>query len=119
MADTFPRGSGRRSRSTDTAVMSSVRAQLGRGPLLYRYTGVESEEGCFLACSFWLVEALARSGRADEARELMAELVALCNDVGLYAEMMDPGTGAMLGNFPQALTHLSLVSAAFALEQNG
>ena len=97
------------------ATIDTVRAELGRGPLLYRYSGVESEEGCFLACSFWLVEALARTGRVDEARELMEELVALCNDVGLFAEMMDPDSGEMLGNFPQALTHLSLVSAAFAL----
>jgi GH15 family glucan-1,4-alpha-glucosidase len=101
------------------ATIDTVRAELGRGPLLYRYSGVEKEEGCFLACSFWLVEALARSGRVAEARELMDDLVALCNDVGLYAEMMDPDTGDMLGNFPQALTHLSLVTAAFALEQNG
>ena len=101
------------------ATIDTVRAELGRGPLLYRYSGVEQEEGCFLACSFWLVEALARSGREAEANELMEELVALCNDVGLYAEMMDPENGEMLGNFPQALTHLSLVSAAFALEQNG
>jgi GH15 family glucan-1,4-alpha-glucosidase len=49
----------------------------------------------------------------------MGELIPLANDVGLYAEMMDPGSEAMLGNFPQALTHLSLVSAAFALEHNG
>jgi GH15 family glucan-1,4-alpha-glucosidase len=80
---------------------------------------MEQEEGCFLACSFWLVEALARSRRTAEAVTLMDELIPLANDVGLYAEMMDPGSEAMLGNFPQALTHLSLVSAAFALEHNG
>jgi GH15 family glucan-1,4-alpha-glucosidase len=101
------------------ATIDTIRADLGRGPLLYRYSGMEQEEGCFLACSFWLVEALARSGRTAEAAALMDELIPLANDVGLYAEMMDPGSEAMLGNFPQALTHLSLVSAAFALEHNG
>jgi GH15 family glucan-1,4-alpha-glucosidase len=101
------------------ATIDTIRSELGRGPLLYRYTGMEREEGCFLACSFWLVEALARTGRTAEAAELMDELIGLSNDVGLYSEEMDADSGAMLGNFPQALTHLSLISAAFALERNG
>jgi GH15 family glucan-1,4-alpha-glucosidase len=97
----------------------AVRAELGRGPLLYRYTGMEKEEGAFLACTFWLVSALVALGEPAEARALMDEAVTLVNDVGLLAEQMDPETGEMLGNVPQALSHLALVNAAAAIARNG
>ncbi len=96
--------------------IEAVRRELqADAPLLYRYTGMAEQENAFLACSFWLVEALGLAGRVEEAAGVMDELVALANDVGLYSEEMEPGSHAMRGNFPQALTHLSLIHAARAV----
>jgi GH15 family glucan-1,4-alpha-glucosidase len=93
----------------------AVRRELGRGALLYRYTGMDREEGCFLACTYWLVSALTELGETDEARRLMDDAVALTNDVGLLSEQMDLESGAFLGNVPQALSHLALINAATRL----
>ena len=95
--------------------LDALRAELGHGPHLYRYSGMAGEEGTFVACSFWMASALHLVGRRDEARALMDELVGEANDVGIMAEMVDPVTGDFLGNLPQALSHLALVGTAITL----
>jgi GH15 family glucan-1,4-alpha-glucosidase len=79
------------------------------------HDGLKGEEGTFLACSFWMVIDLHLAGKTDEAKELFERLLALRNDVGLLSEEYDPKEKRQLGNFPQALSHLGLVHAAFTL----
>lgn len=100
-----------------SATIDAIRAELGRGALLYRYTGMDAEEGAFVACSFWMASALACVGRHDEAVTMMNELIGLANDVGLYSEMIDPMDLSFLGNFPQGLSHLALVNAAITIDE--
>ncbi len=110
----------------DDRVISTVAAiqrELSIDGLLLRYHADEKQidglppgEGAFLACSFWLVEVLALQGRDEEATELFDRLLGLRNDLGLLAEEYDPGTGQLLGNFPQAFSHLALVTAALTLQ---
>ena len=100
------------------STVDRIRADLGSGDLVRRYRGddgLAGEEGAFLACSFWLAEVLARLGRSEEASALMAQLLARANDIGLYAEEVDPASGGFLGNLPQALVHLALINAAVAI----
>ena len=99
--------------------IDALRAELGSGPLLYRYSGVQQEEAAFTACAFWCVASLAIVGRREEALELMDKLVALANDVGLYSEMIDPTDLSFWGNLPQGLSHVALLVAALALAEQG
>ncbi|MDB4950914.1 MAG: glycoside hydrolase 15-related protein [Gemmatimonadetes bacterium] len=86
--------------------------------LVYRYRredGIAGGEGTFGLCTFWMVHALALSGRTAEAREIFTEMAARCNHLGLYSEEVDPRTGGFLGNFPQAFTHIGFINAALYL----
>jgi GH15 family glucan-1,4-alpha-glucosidase len=97
-----------------------IREQLAaRGSLLYRYGNRDSPgEGAFGICSFWAAEYLAMGGGSvAEATSTLHELVGYANDLGLFAEEIDPDTGEALGNFPQAFTHVGLINAALSLSQ--
>lgn len=97
--------------------LDAIDRELGRGAFHYRYSGMEAEEGCFLACTFWMVEARALLGQRDRAEAAFAAAMAILDGrgVGTYAEMIDPGTGAFLGNTPQGLTHLAIIQAIATL----
>jgi GH15 family glucan-1,4-alpha-glucosidase len=88
--------------------------------LVFRYRGddgLEGEDGMFLLCTFWLAEAHALAGHPDKAREVFERALACANDLGLMSEEIDPHTGAAIGNFPQAFSHMGLVNAAWAIGQ--
>jgi GH15 family glucan-1,4-alpha-glucosidase len=97
--------------------VDAIRSQLGRGPQVYRYDGMQQEEGTFVASAFWVASALACVGRMDEAVMQLDEMIALANDVGLYAEELDAESGDFRGNLPQALSHLALINAAITIDE--
>ena len=108
---------------TDPRVVSTVKVlqdKLSNKGFLYRYVPEKSEfhqpEGVFIICTLWLVNVLAQMGRREEAEALFSRVTESANDLGLFAEEFDPETGELLGNFPQALTHLSVINAALNLE---
>jgi len=89
--------------------------------LVYRYRaqdGLEGEEGTFLLCTFWLAQALAGAGETARARTVFERAANFVNDVGLLSEEVDPVNGELLGNFPQAFSHIGLVNAAWAISQS-
>ena len=104
-----------------TGTIDAIWRDLGRDGFVSRYStahtddGLSGDEGQFLACSFWLVNALARNGRVEEARALFERLLALANDLGLLAEEYDVSRRRQVGNFPQAFSHLTLIGAATAI----
>ena len=103
--------------------VDAIRRELSEEGFVRRYRvdaapqidGLPGGEGAFLPCSFWLADGLALTGRADEAVQMFERLLDVRNDVGLLSEEIDPGTGRLLGNFPQAFTHVSLVNTALNL----
>ena len=113
----FLPGTDPRIRATVDAIAERLTDEHG---LVYRYRatdGLAGEEGTFLLCTFWLAHALALAGEVERARATFERAIAYGNDVGLLAEEVDPVTGELLGNFPQAFSHIGLVNAAWAISQ--
>ena len=103
------------------ATMDAIQTRLtDKHGLVYRYLshdGLEGEEGTFLLCTFWLSQVLAMAGRVDEAKQTFSRATSFANDLGLLSEEVDPDSGQLLGNFPQAFSHVGLVNAAWAISQ--
>jgi GH15 family glucan-1,4-alpha-glucosidase len=110
---------------SDKRVVTTINCvveELGWNGLLRRYRtdetddGLKGSEGAFLWCTFWLVRDLIRLGKVEAAEELYRKLLGYSNHLGLLAEMVDPVSGEMLGNFPQALTHLAVIITGLELQ---
>jgi len=103
-----------------TATIQRIRQELSKDDLVYRYIvddGQLGKEGAFTVCSFWMVDCLTRMGKLREAEGLLNQLIKRGNHLGLYSEEIDPETGLALGNFPQAYTHMGLITASVHLEE--
>jgi GH15 family glucan-1,4-alpha-glucosidase len=106
------------------STIEAIARDLTKDGLVLRYLneeglnadGLEGEEGTFVICSFWLASCLAQAGEVERAKELFDRLTAYANDLGLLAEEIDTDTGELLGNFPQAFSHVGLIIAAYAID---
>ncbi|MFT5027353.1 MAG: GH15 family glucan-1,4-alpha-glucosidase, partial [Ilumatobacter sp.] len=104
------------------STLDAIGERLAHGPLVDRYDstatddGLDGDEGSFTMCSFWYVETLARAGRLNEARSMFDRLLSYASPTGLFSEEIGPN-GRLIGNFPQAFTHLALISAAIHLDE--
>ncbi|MGH2877459.1 MAG: glycoside hydrolase family 15 protein, partial [Solirubrobacteraceae bacterium] len=105
------------------STIDAVDAHLSHGPLVRRYDtgatddGLAGGEGSFVMCAFWLADALAHAGELEEAQRRFESLLSCSSPLGLLAEEIDAGSGELLGNYPQAFSHLALVSAAINIER--
>ena len=106
--------------ASDERMLSTIHAidrELGVDGLVRRWTGTSDDEGAFVICSFWLANCLAAAGELERAREVFERVVGHANDLGLLAEEIDPRDGSLLGNFPQAFSHVGLITAAWSIDQ--
>jgi GH15 family glucan-1,4-alpha-glucosidase len=103
------------------ATLERIERELSRNGLVYRYRhiddGLPAGEACFVLCSFWLVDNLVLTGQVQRGRELFERLLNYANDLGLLSEEVDPTSGELLGNFPQAFSHMGLINSAIQLQR--
>ena len=106
--------------ATDERMLATIHAidrELGADGLVRRWTGTSDDEGTFVICSYWLADCLAQAGEVDRARQVFERVSSHANDLGLLAEEIDPRDGKLLGNFPQAFSHVGLITAAWSIAQ--
>lgn len=96
--------------------IDTIERELSHDGLVQRWTGA-GDEGAFVICSYWLAQCRALAGQLDRAQEIFEAVTAHANDLGLLSEEVDVRDGALIGNFPQALSHIGLVNAAWAIDQ--
>ena len=99
------------------ATIHAIDRELSVDGLVRRWSGTSEDEGAFVICSFWLANCLAQAGELGRAREVFERVLDHANDVGLLAEEIDPRDGSLLGNFPQAFSHVGLITAAWAIHE--